>query len=260
MSSALDISLLHVRLPAGKGKNPEYSQNENQGNYQCRVHNSSGDLGSTAAVLTVDGNSGGTTIVETISLPQTWPSGYVPPESSGNFFVGGTGLAGYYADPTVGAPVSLGSAALAKLTPRGGGKLTINEYGLNVAEREWSCPSAAALSLKLNIRNNDPYVAGLNCVTSEVVDGEGKQSVVRATYKGLVNGVVRPSERIVRTDTDVQTQTVKAGTTVGGGTGAGGSVGAITDNYRTITDIPVPSPVVTFRGASKTEPSMTPLG
>lgn len=235
------------------------------GSYFCRFASSYGYADAGPATLTVNdtgGGGGGDGGTGDSAIMTPYPVGYLPPVTASNFYAGGQGLSGYFADPPVGARRALGSAALARLTPAPGATLTINEYGLDEISREWVCPSVAAYQIRPDIRDADPYIPGLYCSSSVVVDGEGRMSTVRATYKGLLNNQTRPAERSVSVDTDMQTLTVKTGTTaiIGGGSGIGNNAGVITDNYRTIPDMPVISPIYTLRGAAKDEPSLATLG
>ena len=88
---------------------------------------------------------------------------------------------------------------------------------------------------------------------------------MRATYKGLVSGNIRPAQRSLSTDVRSDSIVLPDGVTTAGGGGlvigdglTGG--GAVQVKTVTVQNIPVPNPVFALRGALATQPDMTQLG
>ena len=136
-------------------------------------------------------------------------------------------------------PVLRGSAAAGKLTLRPGSRTSMNEFGLDVTERAFDCATEVAQTLKPELHDPDPYNPGMVCTDSGVDDGEGRQSIVRATYKGLIRGRLREPRRCLTTDTEMQEATV---------------------NSKKVEGIAVPTAVYTLRGALDREPSNSDVG
>ena len=170
-------------------------------------------------------------------------------------------LNGSMAGAPVGVPpVYLGTANTSLGVPQVGAPLSITDSGLDVVEEAWVCRTTAAATLKPEPYDAHPYLANMYCDTSTSTTEEGKMSLIRATYYGLVKGTPRPAKSSFTNDTSPQTLTFTNGATAVGGGSGGDATGSTAANTITISGIPVPSPVYTLRGSTNTQPDATQLG